>query len=735
MADEPLKCPTCHSQISMDAKGPTGPTARDQGSLGTDSDGNPVPRWTDDPLLTPNGFSGKDYIGEERPNRIHIEELQLDREQLETDLSISPPTDFSVLSDHGFHVRKTHLMELRESTEKILEAIGSTLADYFGLDSAGNPVTPGPGDAAKTDWTDVSRGLPYLDKDAIEKKEFDVSSGTKKPCPTFPPETRIRAIHIEDLRHAILIGWREFWAASPVQSIAMPDLFSASVVQTDTYDDPGVVTNYPGISYGDSEKSEFYITPNPRRIHTESFDDSYDPRHHTEVIESATEAGQFGFPTGLDIHTSDGGNKYIYQRDVSDDIEPAYGTKIVNPDTGDITYILDRVWIVEGYCRTHALDYIRKYLYSGGTYCPYEHYVEETYGGIPKSLVTFEIKETADSLVTAAKATAKTLKISAHADSNVYVSGPVYSWVPPQAWGFGTVGHMWYYGYGFEPISRGIYQPDGTTIVPLGIGTKANFDAKINKDTCFKFFTKVTYDGSSPKSNPSTLMNRDQWATQYMYEMRNYMSGGSTANREPNFYAASDIPSGYVPVGFGDASCVLMGLVGWQQFSIKLIFDKPPTNYPADATVVGQGKYDGQSYTFAAPWGVHSGEPGCIVIFLGDGNVETGKYDFAINFEDVFYAWSQIYSSDFAYASHKKKDDEGNIVEDPTGDYVWLMRHEFFLGACAKAGFTPGKIVGAGYPACGITVTDALVANTAGGVSLEVSAIRIQNNLKTLSEA
>ena len=96
MADEPLKCPTCHSQISMDAKGPTGPTARDQGSLGTDSDGNPVPRWTDDPLLTPNGFSGKDYTGEERPNRIHIEELQLDREQLETDLSISPPTDFSV---------------------------------------------------------------------------------------------------------------------------------------------------------------------------------------------------------------------------------------------------------------------------------------------------------------------------------------------------------------------------------------------------------------------------------------------------------------------------------------------------------------------------------------------------------------------------------------------------------------------------------------------------------------
>ena len=233
MADEPLKCPTCHSQISMDAKGPTGPTARDQGSLGTDSDGNPVPRWTDDPLLTPNGFSGKDYTGEERPNRFHIEELQLDREQLETDLSISPPTDFSALEEHGFHVRKTYLIELRESTEKILEAIGITLADYFGLDSEGNPVTPGPGDEAKTDWTDVSRGLPYLDKKAVEKKEFDVSSGTKKPCPTFPPQTRIRAIHIEDLRHAILIGWREFWSASPVQSIAMPDLFSASIVQTD----------------------------------------------------------------------------------------------------------------------------------------------------------------------------------------------------------------------------------------------------------------------------------------------------------------------------------------------------------------------------------------------------------------------------------------------------------------------------------------------------------------------
>ena len=194
MADEPLRCPTCHSQISLDATAPTGPTARDQGSLGTDSDGNPIPRWSDDPMLTDKGLSGKEYIGQTRPRKVHIEELQDDRTQLEEDLGITPATDFSIIDNHGFHIRKTHITELRESTEKILNAVGVTLEDYFKLGPDGSEIAPGPNDIVKTDWTDVDRGAEYLDKDAKPKSTFILPDGSEEDSPTFPERTRIRAI-------------------------------------------------------------------------------------------------------------------------------------------------------------------------------------------------------------------------------------------------------------------------------------------------------------------------------------------------------------------------------------------------------------------------------------------------------------------------------------------------------------------------------------------------------------
>ena len=198
MADTP-KCPTCHSSISTD------PKKQAQGSTGVDMDGKPLPRWTDDPILTSQGFSGKDYIGQFRPRKVHIKELQDDRKQIELDLEIEP-TNFSDLEEHGFHFRKTHLIELRESTEKILDSVGDTLENYFKLDSYGKEIAPGPNDAVKKDWTDVSRGLEYLDKTATEKKEFLLPSGTLMLSPTLPVGTHIRAIHIEDLRHPLYAG-------------------------------------------------------------------------------------------------------------------------------------------------------------------------------------------------------------------------------------------------------------------------------------------------------------------------------------------------------------------------------------------------------------------------------------------------------------------------------------------------------------------------------------------------
>lgn len=730
MADEP-KCPTCHSLISLD------PNKQTQGSVGVDAEGKPIPRWTDDPIKTPKGFSGADYKGQFRPRKIHIEELQADRQALEAELKIEPLTDFSLIDECGFHVRKTHLIELRESTEKILAADGSTLTDYFKLDADGNEIDPGPNDTVKTDWTDVQRGATYLDKNGAPKKEFELSSDETKPCPTFPDNTRIRAIHIEDLRHALVLGWREFWAASPTQNVKMPEKYTVITTRSDVYDYPGAVPNYPGISYGKSDRAEYSLLPSPSAPYEWSGTDSYDPRHHFSIKTTPTETGKFGFPSGLDIHTSDGGNKFIYQPDVSDNIDPAYGTESVDPETGEITFVLDRVWITQGYCRTHSLDYIREYYYSGGTYCPNDHYIKETYGGAPTSNVAFEIIGGADSLVSSAKPDAKTLKITVNADSSAYVSGPMNVWYPPQAWGYGKIYNLWQYGWGSSPISRGIYHPDMNWFEPLGIETKANRYLKINKDTCFKFFANVAYSGAGSKSNPNTGLSKSQWASVYMYEIRHFMASTTIEEwgSEPSYHIGIDEHGEeYAAVGYGYACCFLYGMVGGQQFILKIILDKVPDSYPSDAIAVGQGKYDGQSYTFAAPWGVHSGERGNIAIFLGEGNAGAGRYDFALNFEDIFYAWSQIYSSDFGYYSHKTKNDKGEIVEDPSGSYIDLMNGFFYASSYAGAGFKQGSITGHGYPGCGITVKGAEIHNTTGAVSLELSAIRVQNNLKRLQD-
>ena len=733
---EPKKCPTCHSAISLDSSTPTGPHAREQGSLGTDSNGNPIPRWSDDPLYSKNGFSGEDYQGENRVRKIHIEELQLDRIGLEAELGINPITEFSFLEDHGFHVRKTHLIELRESTEKILDAIGSSLADYFSLDSDGNPVTPGPNDTAKTDWTDVQRGLLYLDKDAKEQKDFILPSGTVRLAPTFPPNTHIRVIHIEDLRHLMALGWREFWSVSSTQKVTMPLDYSATRVQTNVFDNPGSVPNYPGITYGSTELDEFYITPHPKPIKTQTYDDPGNPLHHIKIIENATDAGQYGFPTGLDIHTNDGGNKFIYQKDTSDDIEPAYGTKYVDPDTGEIKYILDRVWIVEGYCRSQIVDYVTKFYESGGTYCPYNHFVQITYGGKPTSDTSFEIVDGADPLVLSANPKAKTLKISVNADSSSYVTGPVTNWIPGHAWGWGKIDQLWEYGnHGYDPISRGIIYPDGSS-VSLSIGTKAKFSVNFRKDTCFKFFAGIDYGEAGGKSNPSTITHKAQWATQYMYDIRNYMTGGGgeEAGVDPNVYSAGDNPGDIVPISYGYASLSLVGMVGGQSFVVRVIFDKPPDNYPADATIMGQGQYDGQTYMFAAPWGAHTAQPALIAIFLGEGNVKKGVYDYALCLEDIFYAWSQIYSTNFYYISHKKKNDAGEVVENAAGSVIELVNGYFFSSAYAIPGFTAGNIQHLGYPGCGIIINPATTDDTTIAISLQVSALRIQNNTKTLQE-
>jgi hypothetical protein len=226
MTDKKL-CPTCHSPIATDA------THRDQGQelagesvaiqnpfgdgtvLAKTSTSGAVPQWSDDPVMTKNGLSGSDYTGFDRARKKYITELQLARaaEEIDAGLTGNQLTKFSDISKVSYRFRKTFIIELRQSVEKILDAIGSNLTEYFSTDADGSFQSAGPNDVAnKTEWTDVLRGAPYLDAESIERTEFTLPSGVTKASPTTPPGTRGRAILFEDLRHPIVAGWKEFWS-------------------------------------------------------------------------------------------------------------------------------------------------------------------------------------------------------------------------------------------------------------------------------------------------------------------------------------------------------------------------------------------------------------------------------------------------------------------------------------------------------------------------------------------
>ena len=198
------RCLTCHSKIGSDS---TTETSRSQGKEGTDSNGNPVPRWTDDPLFTGQGFNGITYGG--RRNRVrfvHIKELQDVRKAKETEAGFteSQKTQFSNISNDR-HISRRHIIEIRESTEKLLNDSGATLEDYFKLDEDENvqPQNLKVGTTAQSEWIDVNRGEEFIDSEGVQRGEFLLPNGSTQQSPTLPHNTRIRAIHVEDLRHPV----------------------------------------------------------------------------------------------------------------------------------------------------------------------------------------------------------------------------------------------------------------------------------------------------------------------------------------------------------------------------------------------------------------------------------------------------------------------------------------------------------------------------------------------------
>ncbi|KKM92999.1 hypothetical protein LCGC14_1212800 [marine sediment metagenome] len=211
MADE--LCPTCHSRIGTNS---TQESERAQGKQGTDDNGNPIPRWTDDPTFTPRGFSGDAYS--ERHNtakKVYIRELQDTRKAQEEEAGFSEAlkTQFSDV-DVDFLTSARHITELRESTEKLLNEVGSTLEDYFKLDDGGNEQTQNPkivqsgGNDPQDEWVDVERGREYIGEDGSIKSTFTLPDNTTDPSPTTPQRVHLRAIHFEDLRHPLIVKTR-----------------------------------------------------------------------------------------------------------------------------------------------------------------------------------------------------------------------------------------------------------------------------------------------------------------------------------------------------------------------------------------------------------------------------------------------------------------------------------------------------------------------------------------------
>jgi len=125
--------------------------------------------WTDDPILTPDGIAGEDYVGMTDIKNVHLTEIQEKRNRQEEILKLTPTTFTPV--DTRIGIKPIHIQELRNCTERILDELGVDLDFYFNFDEDGIEHNE---DNHQTNWTELTLTSKY-----------------------------IRARHIEELRHYI----------------------------------------------------------------------------------------------------------------------------------------------------------------------------------------------------------------------------------------------------------------------------------------------------------------------------------------------------------------------------------------------------------------------------------------------------------------------------------------------------------------------------------------------------
>lgn len=133
--------------------------------------------WSDDPTLCMGSKVMEQYQGYMQIKANHIEELQNNRIKLEEDCGIFPLTKFSPIDTTYFYQNQCqYILELRESTEKILDYVDMSKETYFNYNEDNVEMRTN----HQLDWIDA------VDLTLEELTKFQV-----------------KAIHIEDLRHYI----------------------------------------------------------------------------------------------------------------------------------------------------------------------------------------------------------------------------------------------------------------------------------------------------------------------------------------------------------------------------------------------------------------------------------------------------------------------------------------------------------------------------------------------------
>jgi hypothetical protein len=159
---------------------------------------------------------------------------------------------------------------------------------------------------------------------------------------------------------------------------------------------------------------------------------------------------------------------------------------------------------------------------------------------------------------------------------------------------------------------------------------------------------------------------------------------------------------------------------------VQLISTDPPSPLN-DPNLIKQasGLYGGQTFTFITPQSINANY---ITIYLGNKIT----YDVSVCLDDLLYAFSTIGGP--LYTSHKKKLPDETVVENPDGTVISLVQVEFWVSSASGWIGTDPNMLGSGLPTCTLSITQGTMQNYSSELEMAISAVRLENNSKTVAE-